>query len=152
VPAGAISPYWDWASCAPAVIQDHMIARILGPWADVAYAVLRIAAGLLFAFHGVQLTFGVLTEHVAPVGSQIWIGGIIELVTGVAVAAGAATRWAALLASGTMAVAYVQFHWKLSFGQQLFPAVNQGELALVYSLLFFYVACRGAVRWGLDRV
>jgi putative oxidoreductase len=142
---------WDSVSSVPSTIHYLMIARILGPRADAAYTLLRIGAGLLFAFHGVQLVFGVLTEHVAPVGSQVWIGGLIELVTGIAVAAGAMTRWAALLASGTMAVAYIQFHWKLSLGAQFFPAVNQGELALLYALLFFYVACRGAVRWGVDR-
>jgi len=84
------------------------------------------------------------------VGSQMWFGGIIELVTGLAIAAGAFTSWAAFLASGTMAVAYVQFHWKLQFGAQFFPAVNQGELALLYSFLFLYIACRGGGRWSFE--
>ncbi len=85
------------------------------------------------------------------VGPQSWFGGIIELVTGIAVAAGAFTTWAAFLASGTMAVAYIQFHWKLNLGARFFPAVNQGELALLYSVVFLYIACRGGGRWSLDR-
>jgi putative oxidoreductase len=66
-------------------------------------------------------------------------------------AAGAFTPWAAFLASGTMAVAYVQFHWKLDFGAKVFPAVNRGELALVYSVLFLYFACHGAGKYSVDQ-
>lgn len=121
-----------------------MLTRLLKPRADTVYAVLRIAVGLMFAFHGFQKIFGVLTDHQPPVGSQLWFGGLIELATGSAIAAGAFARWAAFLASGTMAVAYIQFHWEFQFGEGFFPAVNRGELALVYSLLFLYIACRGA--------
>lgn len=120
--------------------------RVLETKADAAYSFLRIISGILFAFHGFQKVFGVLTDFQPPVGTQIWFGGIIELVCGVAIALGALTTWAAFLASGTMAVAYVQFHWKLDLGRRLLPAVNQGELALLYSVLFLYIACRGRGR------
>jgi putative oxidoreductase len=123
---------------------------MLSPFSDRFYAVLRVMAGLMFAFHGVQKLFGVLTAHQPAVGSQLWIGGVIELVTGVAIAVGFFTSLAAFLASGTMAVAYIQFHWKLSGGSQLFPAVNQGELALLYSFLFLFIASRGAGPWSVD--
>lgn len=127
-----------------------MLTRFLAPRADLAYALLRIIAGLMFGFHGLQKIFGVLTEHPPPLGTQLWFGGLIELVTGFAIAAGALTRCAAFLASGTMAVAYVQFHWRLSFGARFFPGVNQGELALLYSFLFLYIACRGGGRGTVD--
>lgn len=127
-----------------------MLTRSLQPRTDAVYALLRIAAGLMFAFHGVQKLFGVLTEFHPPVGSQLWIGGVIELVTGLAIAAGVLATWAAFLASGTMAVAYVQFHWKLDFSAKFFPAVNQGELALLYAFLFLFIACRGAGKWSVD--
>lgn len=128
----------------------NALARFLGSKTEAVYTFLRIVVGLLLAFHGIQKLFGVLTEHQPPVGSQVWIGGIIELVTGLAVAAGAFTTLAAFLASGTMAVAYIQFHWKLEMGSRFFPAVNQGELALVYAVVFLYVACRGGGRWSVD--
>jgi len=127
-----------------------MLTRFLQPRTDAAYALARSVAGVMFAFHGFQKLSGVLTEFQPPVGTQLWFGGIIELVAGLAIAAGAFTSWAAFLASGTMAVAYVQFHWKLDFGARFFPGVNQGELALLYSVLFLYVACRGGGRWGFD--
>ena len=128
-----------------------MLERLLEPKTDVAYALLRIVSGLLFAFHGVQKVFGVLSDFQPPIGSQLWLGGIIELVAGLAIAAGVFTRWAAFLASGTMAVAYTQFHWKLAFGADFFPAVNKGELALLYSVLFLFVACRGGGPMSFDR-
>lgn len=121
-----------------------MIDRLLAPLAPRAYTVLRVAAGLMFSFHGMQKIFGVLTDHQPAVGSQIWIGGLIELTTGLLIAVGVATTWAALLASGTMAVAYTQFHWKFAFGANFFPTVNKGELAAVYAFLFLYIACRGS--------
>ena len=128
-----------------------MLERLLEPKTDAAYVLLRIVSGLLFAFHGVQKVFGVLSDFQPPVGSQLWLGGIIELVAGLAIAAGVFTRWAAFLASGTMAVAYTQFHWKLAFGAEFLPAVNKGELALLYSVLFLFVACRGGGPLSFDR-
>ena len=127
-----------------------MLERLLAPCAGAVYVILRIVVGLLFAFHGLQKLFGVLTDEQPEVGSQLWIGAVIELVTGIAVSLGAFTTWAAFLASGTMAVAYVQFHWKLQAGANALPTVNKGELALVYSLLFLFIACRGAGAFSVD--
>lgn len=121
------------------------LARTLAPHAGLAYRALCIVTGLMFAFHGAQKLFGWFLPPGLefPVLSQMWIGGIIELVTGLAIALGVRTTWAAFLASGTMAVAYIQFHWRLQLGSGFLPAVNQGETALVYCFLFLYIACRG---------
>ncbi len=127
-----------------------MLSRWLERRTELAFAALRIAAGAMFAFHGVQKVFRVLSPSPPAVLSQVWIGGIIELVCGTAIALGLFTRPAAFLASGTMAVAYVQFHWKLDLGEKFFPTVNKGELAVVYALLFFYFACRGGGPFSLD--
>ena len=97
-----------------------------------------------------QKVFGLLAEHQPEVPSQLWVGGIIELATGLLVAAGFFTRWAAFIASGTMAVAYFQFHWKFQLDSNFFPAVNGGELAVVYCFIFLYVACKGAGPWSVD--
>ena len=127
-----------------------MLTRFLAGQVDASYTLLRIVAGLMFCFHGFQKILGVLSDFQPPFGSQLWFGGTIELLAGAAIAAGAFTSWAAFLASGEMAVAYVQFHWKLDFGARFFPAVNEGELALVYSVIFLDIACRGGGRWSLD--
>jgi putative oxidoreductase len=106
----------------------------------------------MFAFHGLQKLFGVLSGFRPPMGTQLWFGGVIELVCGCAIAVGVLTPWAAVLASGEMAVAYLQFHWKLALGPLFFPAVNKGELALLYSFLFLFVACRGGGVWSVDQM
>ncbi len=124
--------------------------RWLEKYSDYAYALLRIVAGLMFAFHGMQKLFGVLAASQPPIGSQLWIGGVIELAGGFLIALGIQARLAAFLCSGTMAVAYIQFHWKLQFGAMFFPTINQGELALLYSFVFLFIACRGADKWALE--
>ena len=125
----------------------------LAKYSDQAYAFLRIVAGFMFSFHGAQIILRVFAEGFppAPVGSQMWFGGLIELIGGFLVMVGFQTRWAAFLCSGTMAVAYFQFHWKFQFGPEIFPTVNKGELAALYCFVFLFIACRGAVTWGLDK-
>jgi putative oxidoreductase len=121
-----------------------------------AGAALRIVAGGMFAFHGAQKIFGVLAtpEHQPPAWwTQVWFGGIIELVCGILVTVGLFTRPAALLASGTMAVAYFQFHWKLAMDHWKFlPAVNGGEPAVLYCFVFLLFAVSGAGAFSLDRL
>ncbi len=118
-----------------------------------AYALMRVVTGFMFSFHGAQIILRVFAEGfpVAPIGSQMWFGGLIELVGGLAVMVGWHTRLAAFLCSGTMAVAYFQFHWKFQLGPQFFPALNQGEMAALYSFVFLFIACRGGVKWKLDK-
>ena len=125
--------------------------KLISGFSGQAYALLRIVSGLLFAVHGMQKVLGIMTDHQPPVGSQIWIGGLIELVGGLAIALGVKTRLAAFLCSGTMAVAYIQFHWQFRFGTNFFPVVNQGELAVIYCFLFLYIACTGPGRWSLGK-
>jgi putative oxidoreductase len=129
-----------------------MLHRVLRPFSDTAYALLRIVAGLMFSLHGMQKLFGILTERPRPdFGTQMWFGGIIEFTCGLLIAAGLFSPWAAFLASGEMAVAYLQFHWKLRFTSAFFPVANGGELALLYSFLFLFIACYGPGKASLDQ-
>src|SRR5512140_3133925 len=108
----------------------------LSRYDDHAYALLRIMAGFLFSFHGAQKILGILSDFQPPMGSQLWFSGLIELAGGLAVMLGYQTRLAAFLCSGEMAVAYVQFHWKLQMGRNFFPTINKGELAALYCFVF----------------
>jgi putative oxidoreductase len=121
-------------------------------YSEEAYSLLRIVAGLLFSFHGAQKILGLLTDPsmMPPVGSELWFGGIIELVCGLLILAGFLTPYAAFLASGQMAVAYFQFHWKFASGDNFFPIVNHGELAVVYCFLFLFIAAKGGGKWSVD--
>ena len=67
--------------------------------------------------------------------------------TGLFVALGVFTSWAAFIASGEMAFAYFLVHAKGGF----WPVVNRGELSAIYAFLFLYIATRGTVAWGLRR-
>jgi putative oxidoreductase len=116
---------------------------------ELAYFLLRVTTGLMFSFHGMQKILGVFGHSTAKFPSQMWFGGLIEMVCGLLVAAGVFTRVAAFLASGTMAVAYVQFHWKLQMGPQFLPGLNDGEHSLLYAFIFLFIAARGAGIWAL---
>ena len=120
----------------------------------LAFTALRSVAGTLILFHGVQKIFGLLTTHAQPeMFSQLWIGGVIELVGGTLVALGLFTRAAAILLSGTMAVAYFQFHWKLDVTNFRFlPIVNGGEEAALFCFVFLFFGVAGGGRASLDRI
>jgi putative oxidoreductase len=117
------------------------------------YTLFRIVVGVLFAFHGAQKIFGWLSTKAPPVlGSQLWFGGLIELIGGSLIALGLFTRCAAFVASGTMAVAYTQFHWKLALTDwQWLPIVNKGELAVLYCFVFLFIWIHGPGSASLDR-
>jgi putative oxidoreductase len=131
----------------------RFLSRLLSPHAERAYVLLRVVAGFLLALHGAQ-KFGLLGPTPFPLVtfSQLWFGACIELVCGLLVALGLFAVPAAFLLSGTMAVAYIQFHWKLQLGMGLLPLKNGGEPALVFCLLFLYMACRGPGSPSVDAV
>jgi putative oxidoreductase len=116
-----------------------------------AYTALRVLVGFLLVCHGVQHLFGVWTSA-SSIGSQMWIGGILELAGGALIALGFYTRLAAFILCGQMAVAYFQYHWKLHFdGWRFLPIVNKGELAVAYCFVLLLVWARGAGPYSLDR-
>lgn len=120
---------------------------------DASWAALRMVAGFMFMFHGVQKILGYFTSKPQPeVFSQMWIGGMIELVGGALIALGLFARPAAFIAAGTMAVAYFQFHWKLQGGPKLLPIGNGGELSALYCFVFLAIAIKGAGAASLDRM
>ena len=125
---------------------------LLSKYTDSVYVLLRIVSGALFSFHGIQKIFGFLAEHDTTFASQLWFGGLIELIGGLCIVVGFQTRFAAFLSSGTMAVAYIQFHWRFQFGPEFFPAINQGDAALLYSFVFLLIACKGGCKWCLDKM
>ena len=115
-----------------------------------AYTALRILAGVLFMLHGLAGVFG-LFAPMESVGSQKWIGSIIELITGPLISVGLFTRISAFVAAGQMAVAYFQFHWKFHFDRRFFPFVNGGELALLDCFVFLLIYVRAGGPISIDR-
>lgn len=128
------------------------LTRRLNHFEEPVYAILRFVAGFMFALHGPQKLFGWFgADGTVPVASQMWVGGIIETTCGILIALGLFARPAAFLASGTMAVAYFQFHWKLRFADSLWaPAANHGDAAVLFCFLWLFVLVRGAGPYSLD--
>jgi putative oxidoreductase len=114
-------------------------------------SVLRIVAALLFMAHGTAKLLGFpATEMFAappPVGSLIWVAGMLELVGGGLLALGLFTRPVAFVLSGEMAVAYFMAHQP----QAPFPVQNQGDAAILFCFVFLYLVAAGGGPWGLDR-
>ncbi|MGH9309808.1 MAG: DoxX family protein [Vicinamibacterales bacterium] len=121
--------------------------RVLGKFSPYFYGLLRIVAGVLFAFHGAQKLFGMFGGRQMPLVSQFGLAGGIELVCGLLIAIGLLTSLAAFLASGEMAAAYFIAHYP----QGPIPIQNGGELAVLYCVLFLYIASRGTVALGIKR-
>ena len=117
----------------------------LGRFEPQAYALLRIVAGLLFLFHGLQ-KFGMFGGQQVPLASLFGAAAIIELVGGALIMIGLAAPIAAFIASGEMAYAYFTVHQP----NGTWPIENQGELAALYAFLFLYIATRGSGIWSVD--
>jgi putative oxidoreductase len=123
----------------------------LSRWQAEVRAILRIVVGLLFLEHALIKLAGFPPggqPGLQQVGSLLWIGGIIELVTSILVVLGLFTRLAAFVAAGEMAVAYFMFHFPHGF----YPAVNMGEAAILYCFAFLYIAAAGPGAWALDNL
>jgi len=125
--------------------------NFLSKYSESIYAMMRIVAGAMFSIHGMQKIFGWLAQHETAFLSQMWFGGMIELICGLLIVVGFQTRVSAFISSGTMAIAYIQFHWAFEFGPKFFPAVNHGDAAILYSFLFLYIASVGAGKWSIDK-
>jgi len=122
----------------------------LNSYNEHTYAALRVMAGAMFSFHGAQKVLGFMADQQPPVGSQLWTGGVVELIGGIMVLLGLKAGWAAFVMSGQMAVAYFQFHWKFQMGKMFFPGINHGELAVLYCFVFLYIASLGSGKFSLD--
>lgn len=116
----------------------------------IAFAALRIIAGTMFLCHGLQKLFGFWIDAPVPAGSQLWIGAIVELVAGSAIALGWYARPAAFLASGQMAVAFLQFHWGFHFDRRILPICTMADDTVLYCFLFLWIAVHGAGPISLD--
>jgi putative oxidoreductase len=120
---------------------------ILGRFEGPAYALMRVVAGFLFAFHGAQKLLGMFGGQQVPMMSIYWFAGVIELVGGVLIMIGLLTSIAAFIASGEMAYAYFTSH----VPKGTWPIENGGELAALYCFVFLYIAARGGGALSVDR-
>ena len=123
-----------------------------GKFAGPVWSLFRVVVGLLFACHGAASVLGWFGGHrgsgeALSVGSwPDWWAGLIQLVCGVLVLTGLATRPAALLSSGSMAYAYFVVHQP----NDLLPVSNGGVTPALYAWIFLTIAVLGAGPWSID--
>jgi putative oxidoreductase len=123
-------------------------------YSPAVLSVFRVVFGLLFAIHGsiTVLGFPSAPAHAVEVGAWPgWWAGLIELVTGLLIAAGLFTRPAAFIASGQMAVAYFWMHqphalWPIGDP----PSGNGGEPAILYCFAFLLLVFLGPGPYSVD--
>ncbi len=114
-------------------------------------SIFRIVAGLVFFLTGSMKVLG-YPEFPMPdappiePGSQMWIGGWLEVIGGAAILLGLLTRPVAFVLAGEMAVAYFQFHQPQAF----WPTNNGGVAAVMYCFFFLYLVFAGAGPWSVD--
>lgn len=123
----------------------------LDVWAPRVLSILRIMTALLFMQHGLMKLFdfpGPQEGAPDPLPPLMLAGAWIEVVGGGLIALGLFTRIAAFVCSGQMAVAYFMFHGTQGF----WPALNGGELAIMFCFVFLYLVFAGPGPWSLDAI
>jgi len=123
--------------------------QTLNTWSPRILSVLRVIAALLFMEHGLMKLVhfpAAMPGAPDPLPPLMLAAGIIEVVGGLAMALGAFTRTAAFICSGEMAVAYFTAHLPHGF----WPAVNQGDAAILFCFVFLYLVFAGPGEWAVD--
>ncbi len=119
----------------------------LSRYSDLAYCIVRVPLGLMFACHGGTKVLGFPASPYGPTANTLgFVTGWIELICGFLVALGLLTRAGAFFASGEMAVAY----FMTAAGRGFFPIANGGEMAVIYCFAFLYMVFYGPGRWSIE--
>jgi putative oxidoreductase len=126
----------------------------LDSYSPAVLSLFRFVYGLFFAGSGSIVLFDwpVRATYPAKFGAwPTWYAGVIELVTGLLIAAGLFTRAAAFIASGQMAVAYFWMHqprtlWPIGDA----PRGNGGTLAILFCFAFLLLVFTGAGSYSID--
>jgi len=122
-------------------------------WTPVVRSIMRIFIALLFMEHGAQKLFAFpaamdsLNGGTVAILSLLGVAAVLELFGGLFILLGLFTRPVAFILSGQMATAYFMVHAPMGF----WPALNHGELAIIYCFIFFYLAFAGGGSISLDR-
>ncbi len=128
-----------------------MIGAAWEKWGGQLKSLLRIAAAMMFTEHGMMKLIGFPAPAMpgggtVPLFTQIGLAAILETFGGALLLIGWRTRIVAFILSGEMAVAFFQAH----FPRGIWPVLNGGELAVLYSFLWLYFSAAGPGPWSVD--
>ena len=131
------------------------LEQTLSPFAE---PLVRVAAGLMLLPHGAQKLFGWFGGYGVDATGQFFaaklglpasfalLAGLIEVVGGLALAAGFLTRVAAALVFALMAVAIIWVHLPIGY----FWMTGGFEYPLMWGLVALAFVFRGGGRYSLD--
>jgi putative oxidoreductase len=161
MPVSQSTEYRERATVTPRLVERDRkeegkkaarpVARRSFDLATATHAILRVGAGLLFFLHGAPKLFGWF-GGMGPAGgsaelfSLMGLAGVLEVFGGLAIALGVLTRPVAVVLALEMLVAYFYAHAP----QGPVPYANGGELALLYLVVWTFLAGNGAGRWSVD--
>ncbi len=143
---------------SPATPILPAVAPLTATLAPFAEPMVRIAAGLILVPHGAQKLFGWFGGYGLEATGQFFaaklglpasfalLAGLIEFGGGLLLAAGLATRAAAALVTGLMAVAVVHVH----LGAGFFWTSGGYEYPLLWGIVALSFAIRGGGRYSVD--
>ena len=122
--------------------------KLLGPYSDFFFFLLRAAAALMFLAHGLQKFNIAMLGGFEPPFTALVVARWLETIGGVLILVGLVTRWAGFILSGEMAFAYFMSHAPRNF----FPILNAGDGAILYCFIFLYIAAAGGGPWSIDAI
>ena len=138
--------------------------KLLGPYSDFFFFLLRVVAGLMFLAHGLQkFNVAMLGGFTPPPGlPQLAWAAWIESIGAPLIILGLGARYVAFILSGEMAVAYFMSHFGTVMHpvpneqagvppHSFFPHLNGGEITVLYCFLWLYLAARGPGKFSADR-
>jgi putative oxidoreductase len=120
-------------------------------WKPAALAALRVVTGYLYLQHGTAKLLHVphlLMFDQLPVLSRDGFAGMLEIAGSLLLLLGLFTRPVAFVLSGEMAIGYFLVHARQ--GHFFMPALNEGELAVLYCFIFLFLAVAGGGSFSLD--
>jgi putative oxidoreductase len=129
--------------------------QAIGTWEPYGRSLLRFILAFTISLHGYRHLFGVLaTSGGRRAAVPMALDGLpavfgwLEIIGGLLLFAGVGTRPVALVLCGELLAAYLYS----AVPRGIWPIRNGGNEALVYLMVFLYLAVAGAGAWSLDRV
>jgi Predicted membrane protein len=128
--------------------------RLYDLFRPITEPLIRLIAGGSLAWHGQQILFGNIegtARFFESVGFEdgrlwAWIVGLLQLVCGLCLALGLATRLAAGPIIGFLIVAIVTYHWELGYNWE-----SRGiEYPLFWAIVVFHFLVHGGGPYSLD--
>src|SRR5262245_38235839 len=128
-----------------------MSLNTLDQWSPRVLAALRIITALLFMQHGLMKLFAFPAAQVGapdPLPLILQVAAWMEVIGAPCIILGLWTRLVAFLLSGQMAAAY----WMAHAPQNFWPALNNGEAAIMFCFVFLYLVFAGPGAWSVDEL